>query len=240
MNQELSKGYFERVKAYLAQFLGVSNAIIELSSIRVSAVLTPDAGGLYSISLRHIHARTNVDRGVEDNNIFFGFAGGLFLSKEKLGQSGSGILVPYPDGAIFSNRPATGESEMAAVSTTYNGSISISDADGTHILMSRPTFEFLATPQVQYTPYVAAAGTTAAQTERLPQFNKDAAYQPFEPMVVISGRKDTKLNIVQGVGDKSNIQGATGTQNVVVFHMLGLSVRNMSELYSNKLASFQS
>lgn len=240
MNQELSKVYFERVKAYLAQILGVQNGIIELSSIRVSALLTPTAGGIYNISLRHVDARVkNVDRGVEDNNLFFGFSGGLFLSKEKANQSGAGLLVPYPDGSIFSNRPAQGASELEAVMTTYNGTLSISDSDGTHILMPRPTFEFLATPQKQYSPYVAAAGGAAASAESLPQFDKNATYQPFEPMVVISGKKDTKLNIIQGEGDKSNIKGAAGTQNAVVFHMLGLSVRNMSELYSQKLASFQ-
>lgn len=233
----------ERVLKFMIDVLGVTNPQLELTSIRVSAILTPESGGIYKIDLRHSKARkANVDVGVADADLFFGFGGGLFLSKEKAGQAGSGILVPYVDGAIFDNRPEAGESEFNALMSTFNGNMSITDSDGTQILIQRPTFDFLATPQKQYVPHRAGVledGKTLsyAITESLPQFSKDDVYQPFEPMVVVSGRKETILTITQGEGDKSNVKGAAGTQNVLTFIMLGIKVRNQAEKLSLQMAS---
>jgi hypothetical protein len=231
--------FFDRAKVYLREKLGITGAVLELSSIRVSAVLSHDAGGNYSISLRHSDVRNKtVDTGVAETDLFFAFEGDIFLSKEKNGQAGAAIQVPYVDGTIFYDRPLTGSTEFEALMTIFNGSIAIEDADGTKVMTRRPTLDFLRVPQMQYVAFSMGDEdkNIAPSMERLPQFSNNESV-PLEPMVVISGKKETSLKLMQGAGDKSNIAGATGTQNVFTFYMRGIKALNMAARLDQTMAA---
>lgn len=226
--------YIQRAKAYLSEKLAVSDAVLELSSIRVSVELSPDAGGIYSIDMRQIVARAKgVDKGVNETDLFFGFDSKMYLSKEKDGQAGNAILFQYVDGEMFSNRPTTGQSEFSSLMSIFNGTIAFEDADGTKVMNPRPTVEWLKTPQVQYKPFrdevkEGAKVVSIAQAEQLPQYGGEQSVS-LEPMLVLSGKRETSLKLVQGTGDKSNIKGAAGSKNVFTFVIQGITARNMAE-----------
>lgn len=252
MNKNDILYYFDVVKRFLQVNMGLNpdTVLMEASSIEVSAVLTPEAGGIYNISFQDTKRREGSnDIGVAESNMFFGFAAGLFLSKEKVTiangekiiESGASIKVPYVDGNIFTHRPQTGIPEFDALMSVFNGSWSIEDQDGAKILSPRLTSEFLSTPQKQYTPFVEAVvaadkTTSAAIMPTLPQYNRDNTLVPLHPMIVLAGNKVSKLVIKQGAGDKRNISGAAGSQNVITAQFFGITVRNTATLYTNILS----
>lgn len=231
---DIVKAKYERAKQFVMDVLRVKNPIIELSSIRHSAILTAAAGNSYEIGLLQENVRVaGIDRGVEKNNMFLGYESSLMLGKEKGTNTGGVLAMPYPDGTVFSNRPASQVTEVDALMTVYNGSMSVEDTDGTKLLLPRPTIEYLRVPQKQYTAFATGVPETLPQTD-------ERAYKPFEPFLVISGGKATTLRLQLGGGDKTNIGGASGTQNIVIFHSIGFTARNMADKYQLYLASLQS
>lgn len=229
-----------RVAAMLKDMLGI-NPYLELTSIRMSAALDPSQGNSYQISLLDENRRSKAtDKGVEKNHLFIGFDIAVFLAKEREKQSGAALPVPYPDGAIFNKKATAGTatspyipSEIESLLTLYNGTFSIEDQDSNNLLLPRPMFEFLYTPDTQY------KASTNNTTEVLPSFDLNRAFRPIEPFVIISGNKDTAIKLNLGEGSKESISGSAGSQNVIIFNMLGFRARGAADSYMVKLASLQ-
>lgn len=231
---DMIKAKFERTKQFVMDVLKVKNPIIEHSSLRVSAALI-SSSSTYEIALTQEptnRAGAN-DRYVDKANMFLGYEMALLLGKEKGGNIGGAFAIPYPDGGLFNSRPSSQVTEVDSLMNVYNGSVSVQDSDGTKLLLPRPTIDYLTVPQVQYVPF--ASGTP----ERLPEISQ-SAYKPFEPMLVVSGGKTTTLFLQTGNGDRTNIGGASGTQNVVMAHIKGFTCRNLADKYQLYLASLQS
>ena len=217
--------------------LGVE-PFLELTSLKVSAVLDPDTGNNYKISLLQENVRNkSTDKGVEKNHLFIGFDIAVLLSKETKGQSGQALPVPYADGAIFSMKGTAATSTDAAVPsefdslmTLYGGMWDVQDQDGTSIMLPRPMWEFWQSPDTQYSP------ATASKTMVLPSFDMSKAFRPLFPYIIVSGNKETNINLVLGEGSKKSIGGAAGTQNAIIFNILGVRARNIADTYMVKLA----
>lgn len=128
--------------------------------------------------------------------------------------NGNSIDYTYPDLGVFTDPAvAPNVSEASALESVFGGNMTIK-ANTTEILNQMQLRRFRIAPETQL-----SATTQASLMED--------GFVPFVQPYIFSGRDTNILEFEPAVGaDTALIGGATGTQNVLVFHFKSFVVRN--------------
>ena len=194
------------------------NAQIQPADIRVEHVLSNgNVSHTFNLNGNGVNQRPT-ETFLGRNDLFIMYAMMVGLQKVDTSKdnpsSGNYQTYPYPDKFVFDvAATATNVSESDALFSIFNGSIG----------MKANSYELINETRLQrflYIPETQASATTMSQVN-------DQAWLYFEQPAILSGRDTNLLSFLQAEGaDTVQIGGDVDEENILVFHMLGLVVRN--------------